>query len=131
MGYAGMNITLAGASTGAIGHLTRIEWDGPRVGVIDCTDSSSTNKWREKIPGLKDAGRLTVDLMFAKALWNSIVSAIGGTAETWTMTLPDTSTLACSGFIVEGPHGGGALEDPVAGSLTIELTGQPTFTPAA
>lgn len=129
--YVGHGTTLAGVSTGTIGKILRMSWDGINAGVIDVTDFDSTNKFIEKIAGLKDATRLNVDIKYDKTLFNTVEGAIGASNENWTVTLPDSSTLVCSGFIQDAGRLEVPLPDKVTSSLVIELSGEPTFTPAA
>ena len=128
--YANKDSTLSGAAHGAVAYFKSISWDGPSIGSIDVTDSSSTNQWREFIGGLKQAGNLTLTLQYNATLWDSLITALG-MSDTWTLTLPDTSTLICTGFLMQGPGGGGDLESGIDTDVTIQLSGQPAFSKVA
>jgi len=121
--------TFAGATALAIGFWKRLAWDGPSAGTIDVTDVSSTNEWKEFLAGLKDAGSITLTLQYEKALWTKLYAALG-VMDTWTITLADTSTVVCSGFLTQGPGAGGELESGVDTDVTIKLSGEPVFTAA-
>ena len=125
-----MDATLAGASALAIGNWKRLSWDGPNAGTIDVTDVSSTNNWKEFLAGLKDAGTITLSLQFAKALWGTLITALG-TMDVWTLTLGDGSKVVASGFLTQGPGMGGELESGADADVAIKLTGQPVYTPIA
>jgi len=129
MATHGHGTTLSGASTGSIGQILSIGLPDQKVDDLDVTTMASTNKWREFIPGLKDAGSMTLQLLYEKANYNKVQGALGSTPEVWTITLPDGSTFACTGYINanggDSPH-----EDKITQSVTLKLSGQPTFTPA-
>lgn len=127
--YKAKDFTLVGTTHGAVGYFKRIAWSGASCGVIDVTDSSSTNHWREKISGIKDAGQITLTIQYDKTLLASLLTALG-TEDSWTLTFPCTSTLVVTGFIQAGPGGEGELESGIDGTLTIELSGAPAFTAA-
>lgn len=129
-GESGFGVTLSGASIGAIGNVVDINWPGMSATVIDVTDNDSTNGWREKIAGLKDAGEFTVTVNYTKAKTTTLVGGIAGSNEVFTITLPDGSTFACSGFIsaLSGPI---PMDEAIQQELTITLSGEPTFTAAA
>jgi len=133
MAKIGHSTTLSGATAGAIGKI--IDFDTAMMAeadVIDVTNMASTNKWKEKIAGLKDAGRVSFTLEYdggASGISDVIDNNIG-VSQTWTITFPDTAIWACTGFIqatsVAAPH-----RDKIIQTITIEFSGEPTFTKAA
>ena len=130
MATKGHGTTLSGASTGEIAQITNLGGMNLEADDIDTSTMASTNAFKEHMAGMIEAGEITMQLFYEKANSNTIIGAVGGTAETWTVTFPDSSTFACSGYIkshgLEAPHDG-AITAPAA----IKLTGEPTFSPAA
>ena len=130
----GHGITLTGGTVGAVGNIISISGPDQSRDSIDISTMDSTSKAREFIAGLWDAGEVSVELNYDGtnvATANSLSTAFQlGTAETWTIVFPDTSTWAASGFITSLGH---AIphDDKVTQSLTIKFTGVATFTDAA
>lgn len=129
MATHGHGTTLSGATTGAIAQILSIGLPDQKVDDLDVTTMASTNKFREFIPGLKDAGTLKLELLYEKANYQKVQNALGGTPEVWTITLPDGSTFTCTGYI-NANSGDSKMEDKITQSVTMKISGQPTFTPA-
>ena len=121
-----------------IGNIIRISGPSFSRDPIDISTMDSTNKLREFIPGMIDAGEVTFDLNFEGAATGGskiLLDQITATAaQAMQVILDDAggtttqkSTWACNGFItglgVEVP-----FDDKVVQSVTVKLTGEPTFT---
>lgn len=130
MGIHAHSTTLSGATTGAIGTIQSINVSGPSRDSIDVSHFGSTDAYREFIPGMIDAGQISGTIKYDKSVVNTLVSGIESDAEIWTITFPDGSTFACSGFITAAPVGSGDTGSDLTGDFTIKLTGKPTFTAA-
>ncbi len=131
IGKSGFGTTVAGATTGAIGRLLRVAVGAQTVTSIDLSSMDSVDKWKDFIAGMKDAGEIRLDLIYDEDEMTSAMNNIGGTNEVWTVTFPDTATFVCSGFIqsvgpIEAP-----MDDKMAMSIVIKLSGKPTFTGVA
>lgn len=123
----GYGTTISGSSTGALGYIKKIARSGMKAFVIENTDMSAN--YVEKAPGILDAGEVTIDLTHVKATASTIRNATGAASQTWTITYPDGSTDACSGFISdegnrEADHKGFIN---ITG-MKITLTSSPTYT---
>ena len=129
-GISGFGTTLAGSVTGAIGQVTKISLSGQDVNDIDITTMLSPNGWKEFIAGLKDAKEITLDLLYEGANMDTILGALGGENENWTITIPDAATFVCEGYVkalgTQIP-----MDDKISQSMTIKLSGEPEFTPAS
>jgi len=124
-------ILAIGAAT--IGNITSIS--GPNISrdSIDISTMDSTNKWREFIPGMLDAGEVTFDVNYDGAdgaTANDLNAALAAAASTILITCIDTSTFSCSGFVTAL---GTAIpfDDKITQSVTIKLTGAMTYTDVA
>lgn len=127
-GNSGFGTTVSGATTGSLGNLMSVSVGNIDVTRIDVTSMDSTDKWKEFIAGMKDAGEITLDLLYDDDEYNTAITHIGGTNEVWTVTFPDGSTFVCSGFIAGVGPVQAPMDDKMAMSVTIKLSGKPTFT---
>jgi len=130
-GMSGYGSALAGATTDTVGNIISIEVAGQTRDSIDISTMDSTSAHREFVAGLADVGELTATLNYdgsSVGIGSALnVAFAGGTAELWTVTFPDTSTFAGTGFItnlsIASPR-----DDKITQTLSIKLTGVPTFT---
>jgi len=128
----GAGTTISGSVTGSIGQIID-SVSGPNASLedIETTDMDVTNSARTYIPGLIDNGQIDITVVYdgsASGTANALNTAfIGRTAETWTITYPDTSTRSFSGYInslgQETP-----LKTQITQSLSIKISGAVTFT---
>jgi len=135
-GIHGHGATLAiGATT--IGNITTITGPSEARDPIDISTMDSTSKFREFIPGMSDAGEITMDLNYdgtAAGTADALNTLYLSTAsETITINFNETtdatnnSTFASVGFITALGHAI-PFDDKVSQSLSCKLTGVPTFT---
>lgn len=133
MAKKGYGTTLSGATAGTIGKV--IDFDTAmmaEVDVIDSTNMASTAEWKEKMAGLKDPGRLSFTLEYdggASGISDKIDDALG-VSQVWTVTFPDSATWVCSGF-VQAMSVASPAKEKIIQTVTIEFSGQPTFTKSA
>ena len=139
-------------STGIHGHGTTLAYHGTTVGniisiggpdqsrdPIDISTMGSTDKWREFIPGMADAGELTFECNFDGTTVSSMLNTqLDATYTRTTATTnnvvvtfsdTDTATFTCDGFITALGHAI-PFDDKVTQSVTIKLDGSPTFAAA-
>lgn len=127
-GTLGYGTTLSGATTGSIAEIVSIEIDGMEADEVDVTTMDSTNGWKEFLAGLKDAGSMTLTLVFEAANYAKILAAFAGTAEAWTITLPEGSTFVCTGWIKSAGNMSVPVEGRIENTATLRWSGEPTFT---
>ena len=134
MAVHGHGTVLAGSTAGTIGEVTKLDISGRKRDSIDVSSCDSTSSAREFIPGMYDDGEISVDVIYdgsntgvAYALDSAFTSK---TAETWTITFPDTSTFVGSGFITSLSTAT-AFESEITQSITIKCSGVWTFTDVA
>jgi hypothetical protein len=92
----------------------------------------STNKWREKIPGMLDAGEATLEINYdgtAGGTADKLNTLLTATAQTITITFNGTatSTWVCAGFMTGLGHTE-PFEDKVTQTVSLAFTGAPTYT---
>ncbi len=110
---------------------------GQTCGVTDISSSGSTAALSEFLPGLLDAGSITVVLRYGSTVGTAAddtfdelqtlfeLREIG----TYKVTIPGTATWECTGFMTRlgiAVHYKGGVQQQVV----VKLTGNPTFTKA-
>lgn len=126
-----------GSATGtAIAQVTNISGPGLSADAIDVTSHDSTSGYREFLQGLKDGGEISLDLNFDPVLATHDKVSGGvlddfntGTAVSWYLVFTDAATSTwnfsgiTTGFELEAP-----MDDKLAATVTIKVTGVPTLT---
>ena len=111
-----------------IGEVTT--WDGPggSANMYETTHLASTAK--EKMIGLPDEGQLTLsinwDLDTDVGQQAAATARIGRTLKNFRITFSDASTGTFAGYVL-GLASSGGVDDKVAGSITVEITGEVTW----
>ena len=129
----GTTLKFAGATT----ILNIISITGPNQArdSIDISTMDSTDKWREFIPGMLDAGELTFEVNYdavSGSTADDLNTLLTATAETVTVTFAPTnatSSWACSGFITALGFAT-PFDEKITQPVTIKFTGAPTYTDA-
>lgn len=125
----GYGTTLSGSVSGTIAEIRSIGLPDQKVDDIDVTTMASPDKYKQFIAGLIDAGVITMQLLYTKAVYLQVQNALG-TSQTWTITLPDGSTFVGNGYINaqggESPH-----DEKISQTVGLKLSGKPVFTAAA
>ncbi len=129
-GTHGHGTVLAGSVVLTVGNIINVD-TGMSRDVIDKSTMDSTSKAREKIAGMLDAGDINLTINYdgsGTGVANALHAAfLTGTAETWTITYPDTSTHVFSGFI-SALGAAAPFDDKITQTVTIALTGVPVYT---
>ncbi len=97
---------------------------------IDVTSLNTTGGYREKIPGFRDGGQVTLEMNYTKDTYEQMNNLFESNDSTsMEIELPCGSTLAFDGYVMETP-----LEisvgEKITANVTIEVSGEPTFTKA-
>ena len=132
MADTGYGIVLDGATTGTIGEVLSLSTD-VSADVIDTSSADSPDSWREKMPGMQDAGEITFEINRDGASGeeeSDLNSNFGAAKEEWTVTFSDGSTFVCDGFI-SSLSASSSYDDKETTSVTITLTGKPVFVDVA
>ncbi len=113
-----------------IGEITGVSGPGLSRDTIDVTDVDSTDRWREFIGGLKDAGEVSLEINWdpnaSPDVSNFLTDINANAARNYKLTFPDTTAWTFSalmtGLEVEDPH-----DDKMTASVTYKLVGKPAF----
>lgn len=113
----------------AVGEIT--DWSGPggTAAVIDTTHLTSTRK--EKLMGIPDEGQISFNMNFVVADVGQVAVAAARAArleKSFKVTYSDGSTATFDGYVL-GFASSGGVDGKVSGSITIEITGEVTYTP--
>lgn len=100
------------------------------VSDVNITHLASSNGFKEWASGLGDGGEVEFEIQYGKAQVATLYGYIR-TTQAFTLTFPDGSTWTGNGHIKK--LGGGKVEedDIIKNSVTIKVTGKPTFTQGA
>ena len=105
-------------------------WDGPggSANMYETTHLGSTAK--EKQIGLPDEGQMTLSMNWAQDTDTGQQAAktarVARTLHNFRITFSDSSTATFAGYVL-GLTSSGGVDDKVAGSITIEITGVVTW----
>lgn len=137
--YIGTAVSSVTSGT-SVGKITNIGGPNMTKGSIGAGSADSTNKWIDYLPGMIDAGELTVDVKYdgtSSGTADKLMTLFSGTG-TYAIgiyvndhtTTSSKSNLVCVGFLTALghaiPHDGLFTQ-----SFGIKLSGQPTFTDLA
>ncbi len=118
-GMSGWNTTFS--ISGAVYNATNISLSGFSVEAIDITSMSSANMFRQFVPGLKDGGEVSVDVVYDEAQMDLVEAKWDAddepADEAWTVTFPDGSVFGGNGFI-----NGFSLDNPMDGPITATIS---------
>lgn len=125
---AGTAITWAGHD---IGYMVDIGYSGISMDTLEVTSHDSSNYFKEFVAGLLDGGEVTITLRFIpgdttgqKYLWADIKAR---TERQVIITLPDATTWTFNALATKFGDFTMGDEESVQGSLTLKVTGEPTF----
>lgn len=112
--------------------------NGPSLGAdaVESTNMDSLNKFREFIPGLRDAGEISFDVNYI--IGNATHDVATGVAQDWMdvnhstrdfkIIWPDTAATSWTfSGIITGFSVGDPFDGVMSASVTIKVTGQPTL----
>jgi len=113
-----------------IAQLTNIGGLDLKADSIDISTHSSADGFREYIPGMKDGGEVPIEGLFdpSDAGQVAAITDIGaGTSAAYTITFPEGSSIAFTGFLI-GVKSGAPYDDKMSFSGTLKISGKPIFT---
>ena len=125
-GMSGYATTISAA--GVTGNVRNISISA-EVETVDITTMSSSGGWRQFVPGIKDGGEITVEVLYDETQIDTIEGNIGSSSSAFTITFPDGSTWTGSAFItsfsIDNPQ-----DDAISCSITLKVDGAAVFTVA-
>ncbi len=97
------------------------------VETIEVTHMGSDDGFREYIAGLKDGGEVTVNMNYVEASATLLQTLVLAGIETFRITFPGSSTYTFSGIPTAFTFDDVVIDDKIAMSLTIKVSGKPTY----
>jgi hypothetical protein len=97
------------------------------VETIEVTHMGSDDGFREYIAGLKDGGEVTVNLNYVEASATLLQTLVLAGVETFRITFAGASTYTFSGIPTAFTFDDVVIDDKMAMSLTIKVTGKPVY----
>lgn len=114
-----------------VGEVTNISLPALSRDAVDATHTESTGGWREFIPGLKDAGEVSIEMNFVHQSASDTLIRAQFAKDTLTACkiLFDTSPEDGVSFnaVVTGYEVAVPIDDKVAATLTLKVSGSVTI----
>jgi hypothetical protein len=132
MGMNGFGTTLGYADTSngsptLLGNILKITPAKGSVKDVTYTPLDSADKHAIHLPGSMEGGEVSLNLPYGKTLRNTL-EGLKGVSKFWTITLPDSATFKCEGYIAEIGEEEIAPDSLLTTALKIQISGKPTFT---
>lgn len=112
-----------------VGEITSLTAPTLTRDAVEKTHTQSPERWREFLGGLKDGGEVTAELNFdpADATTTSFLNDVNtNTLQEYQIEWPNGTTWEFFGLIT-GFEPGAPLDDRMTASVTLKLSGKPTF----
>jgi hypothetical protein len=127
IGY-GTSFSIYGGSTyTAVAEVTNITWPGYTRDAVDATNMASPNEFREFIPGLMDAGEVTIEMNYIPSASDVIIAALtAATAGQFKIAAASGVNIVFNAIVTAySPQA--PLEDKMSASATFKITGKPVW----
>jgi hypothetical protein len=123
--------TILERATVAVGHITTIGGPNMTAATIDMTTHDSD--WAEYAAGMKDAGEVTFDCNWMSTTSQKAVRGdLGATTPVaYTITFPDGTGVDFSAVVTAFGLSAGGVNDKLSNSVTLKISGEPTWTDPA
>lgn len=109
-----------------VAEVTRVKPPAYSRDAIDATHMGSPNSFREYIPGLMDAGEVSIDINYVPSTSDVIIAAMTAGSGDFQITLPNgvkfQFAAVVTAFEPEAP-----LDDKMSATATFKVSGKPTL----
>ena len=110
-----------------VAEVTSITWPGYARDAVEATHLNSDNQFREFIPGLMDAGEVSIEMNFIPSASDVILAAMtASTVGQFKITAPSGVNVVFKA-IVTSYQPQSPVDDRMTASATFKVTGQPTW----
>lgn len=127
LSYGATNAT---TGTAALARIVKVGTGEYSVDIHDVSDMASTDKYKEFVGGMIDAGSIPVELNYEKTNTTTIISLVG-TSRGWKIAVPagtgTTATLEFAGILEKFSPGDMDINGAAKGSASIKISGKPTW----
>lgn len=122
--------TILERATVAVGHITTIGGPNMTAATIDVTDHDSG--WMEYVGGMADGGEVTFDCNWMSTTGQKAVrDDLGQAAAAYTITFPGGTSVDFSAIVTAFGMSAGGVNDKLSNSVTLKISGEPTWTDPA
>ncbi len=119
-----------GSSYDLVAEVTSITWPGYSRDAIDATHMNSEDQFREYIPGLMDAGEVTIELNYVPNHADVIIAALTAAATGQFKITAANGANVVFKAIVTAYQPQAPVDDKMTASATFKITGKPTWAAA-
>jgi len=112
----------------ALGEILSVSPPSQARDNIETTHMASDDGYREYIGGLRDGGESTVAMNYTEAGANLLQTLFHADVEKFKITLPGSSTWVFSAIVTAVATDDVVVDDKIAMSMTLKVTGKPVFT---
>lgn len=128
----GTTLTKVSGTEMVVGNLTSISEIGLESEEIDVTTLDSTSGFKEFIAGSMDAGEVTLaGIIKSEANMEDLLAlALARTVESWEIETASGSMWEFDGFVKSFKEGEASVDGVRTFSMTIRISGEPTYTSA-
>jgi hypothetical protein len=119
-----------GSSYVLVAEVTSITWPGYARDAIDATHMNSEDQFREFIPGLMDAGEVTIEMNYVPNHADVIIAALTAASVGQFKIAHGTGANVVFNAIVTSYQPQSPVDDKMTASATFKLTGKPTWAAA-
>lgn len=110
-----------------VAEVTSITWPGYQRDAIEATHLNSDDQFREYVPGLMDAGEVTLDLNFVPSASDVFIAAMtAASIGQFKITAQGGVNVVFKG-IVTSYQAQSPVDDRMTASVTIKVTAKPTW----
>lgn len=110
-----------------VAEVTSITWPGYSRDAVEATHLNSDDTFREYIPGLMDAGEVSIELNYVASASDVIVAALtAATIGQFKITAP-TGVNCVFKAIVTSYQAQSPVDDRMTATATFKVTGKPTW----
>lgn len=110
-------------------EVIEITLNGGSVTAINTSHLTTTERWKTFAPGFKDPGEITFKANFDIAEYEILLGSTGNLGS-FTLTLPEGSTVSADGFISKVPGIAIPEDDRITTDFTFKVSGQFTIVEA-
>ena len=116
-----------GSTYTEVAEVTSITWPGYARDAVEATHLNSDDQFREYIPGLMDAGEVSIELNFVPSASDVIVAALtASTIGQFKITAQGGVNVVFKA-IVTSYQAQSPVDDRMTASATFKVTGKPTW----
>jgi len=125
--------TLLKIGSTTVAEVTKIDFGGIKLDLVESTNHSSTGGWREYTPTLKDGGEVSFEINYVPTAATH-KNASGGliylldnkTLQTFHVVFPDATDWTLPGYVTDFKPSA-PVDGKLSASVTIKVSGQPTL----